>query len=143
AAFFPLMVLPAGFLAAAAGAFCRTAFPSRGRGIALYVLLVLASVAWTVWPLVLGPQVFAFNFFLGMFPGPLYDEALRVPPSLLWFGLETVLWGVALGTCAAAVFPAPGATHPRHRVRILGTLLVVGLGITLLETNAVPLGFRS
>jgi len=143
AAFFPLMVLPGGFLAVAAGAFCRTAFPSRGRGIALYVLLVLASVAWTVWPLVRGPQVFAFNFFVGMFPGPLYDEALRVPPSLLWFRLETVLWAVALGTCAAAVFPAPGASHPRHRVRILGTGVMLGLGIAALETNAVRLGFRS
>src|SRR5262244_1271228 len=143
AAFFPLLVLPAGFLAAAAGTFCRTAFPSRGRGIALYVLLVLASVAWTVWPLVLGPQVFAFNFFVGMFPGPLYDEALRLPSSLLWFRLETVLWAVALGTCAAAIFPAPGLTHPRHRVRVLGTLLVLAVGIAALETNAVRLGFRS
>ena len=143
AAFFPLLVLPAGFLAAAAGTFCRTAFPSRGRGIALYVLLILASVAWTVWPLVLGPQVFAFNFFVGMFPGPLYDEALRLPSSLLWFRLETVLWAVALGTCAGAIFPAPGLTHPRHRARILGTLLVLAVGIAALETNAVRLGFRS
>src|SRR4029079_11588621 len=79
AAFFPLLVLPAGLLAAAAGTFCRTAFPARSLAIALYVLLLLASLAWTVWPVVLGPQVFAFNFFLGMFPGPLYDEALRIP----------------------------------------------------------------
>ena len=143
AAFFPLLVLPAGFLAAAAGTFCRTAFPARARAVALYVLLLLASVAWTVWPVVLGPQVFAFNFFLGMFPGPLYDEALRIPASLLWFRLETVLWAVAFGTCAAAVFPAPGPTHPRHRARVLGTLLVLALAIGALETNAVRLGFRS
>jgi hypothetical protein len=143
AGFFPLMVLPAAFLAAAAGAFCRTAFPSRGRGIALYVLLLLASVAWTVWPLVLGPQVFAFNFFVGMFPGPLYDEALRIPASLLWFRLATVLWALALGTCAAAVFPAPGPAHPRHRSRILGVLALLAVSITALEVNAVRLGFRS
>ena len=143
AAFFPLLVLPAGFLAAAAGTFCRTAFPSRGRGIALYVLLVLASAAWTVWPVVLGPQVFAFNFFMGMFPGPLYDEALRLPASLLWFRLETVLWAVALGACTAAIFPAPGSTHPRHRARVLGTLTMLAVGIAALETNAVRLGFRT
>ena len=45
-----------------------------------------------MWPLVRGPQVFAFNHFLGICPGPLYDEALRVTPaSLLWFRLETLL----------------------------------------------------
>ncbi|HZJ52856.1 MAG TPA: hypothetical protein VFD38_01855 [Myxococcaceae bacterium] len=143
AAFFPLLVLPAALLAAAAGTFCRTAFPARGRAMALYVLLLLASVAWTVWPLVLGPQVFAFNFFVGMFPGPLYDEALRVPASLLWFRLETVLWAVALGTGAAAVFPAPGLGHPRHRSRVLATLAVLALAIAALEVSAVPLGFRS
>ena len=143
AAFFPLLVLPAALLAAAAGAFCRTAFPARGRAIALYVLLLLASLAWTVWPLVLGPQVFVFNFFVGMFPGPLYDEALRVPASLLWFRLETVLWAAALGTCAAAVFPAPGPIHPRHRARVLTTLAVLALCITALEMGAVGLGFRS
>jgi tetratricopeptide (TPR) repeat protein len=143
AGFFPLLVFPAALLAAAAGAFCRTAFPARGRAIALYVLLLLASVAWTVWPLVLGPQVFAFNFFLGMFPGPLYDEALRIPASLWWFRLETVLWAVVLATCTAALFSAPGPTHPRHRTRVLATLVVAALGIAALEVTAVSLGFRS
>ena len=80
AAFFPLLVLPAGFLAAAAGAFCRTAFPVRARAVALYVLLLLASVAWTVWPVVRGPQVFAFNFFLGMFPARSTTRRCGSPP---------------------------------------------------------------
>ena len=105
-------MLPAALLAAATGAFCRTAFPP-GRALALYVLLLLASVAWTAWPLVLGPQVFVFNFFIGMFPGPLYDEALRVPASLLWSRLETVLWAVALE-------PAPRPSFPRPVRRIRG-----------------------
>ena len=142
-AFFPLLVLPAALLAGAAGVFCRTAFPVRGRAIALYVLLLLASAGWTVWPLVLGPQVFAFNFFFGLFPGPLYDEALRVPSSLGWFRLETVLWAAVLGTCTAAVFPAPGPTHPRHRTRVFTTLVLLALSITALELSAVQLGFRS
>ncbi|HUM09319.1 MAG TPA: hypothetical protein VLT82_00045 [Myxococcaceae bacterium] len=143
AAFFPLLVLPGALLAAAAGVFCRTAFPARGRAIALYALLLLASVAWTVWPLVLGPQIFAFNFFLGLFPGPLYDEALHVPASLGWFRLETVLWAAALGTVTAAIFPAPGPAQPRHRARVLTTLVVLALAITALEMGAVRLGFRS
>jgi tetratricopeptide (TPR) repeat protein len=143
AGFFPLLAAPAALLAAAAGVFCRTAFPARGRAIALYGLLLLASLAWTVWPLVQGPQVFAFNFFVGLFPGPLYDEALRVPAALGWFRLETVLWAAVLATCAAAIFPAPGPTHRRHRSRILTTLVVLGLAIGALEASAVRLGFRS
>ncbi|HVP62761.1 MAG TPA: hypothetical protein VMT11_19550 [Myxococcaceae bacterium] len=143
AGFFPLLVLPAALLAAAAGVFCRTAFPARGRAIALYGLLLLASVAWTVWPLVLGPQVFVFNFFLGLFPGPLYDEALHLPASLAWFRLETVLWAAVLGTCTAAIFPAPGPGHPRLRTRVLSTLVVLALAIAALEMSAVRLGFRS
>lgn len=143
AGFFPLLVAPAALLAAAAGVFCRTAFPAPWRALALYVLLLLASAVWTVWPLLQGPQVFAYNFFLGLFPGPLYDEALRVPAALGWFRLETVLWAAVLTTCAAALFPAPGAAHPRHRARVLTTLAVLGAGIAWLEASAVRLGFRS
>jgi len=143
AGFFPLLVAPAALLAAATGVFCRTAFPARLRAIALYALLLLASLAWTVWPLVQGPQVFVFNFFLGLFPGPLYDEALRVPAALGWFRLETVLWAAVLTTCAAALFQAPGPTHPRHRTRVLGTLGVLVLALAALEVNAVGLGFRA
>ncbi len=143
AGFFPLLVAPAALLAASAGVFCRIAFPTRARWLAAYVLLLLASIAWTVWPLVLGPQVFAFNFFLGFFPGPLYDEALRVAPALGWFQLETVLWAAVLTALAAALFPAPGPAHARHRARVLATLAILGLAIAGLEMGAVRLGFRS
>ena len=143
AGFFPLLVAPAALLAAATGVFCRTAFPARARWVGLYAVLLLASLAWTVWPLVQGPQVFVFNFFLGLFPGPLYDEALRIPAALVWFRLETVLWAAVLVTCAAALFPAPGPAHPRHRSRVLTTLTLLALGVAGLEVSAVPLGFRS
>jgi len=143
AGFFPLLVAPGALLAAAAGVFCQTAFPSRVRAIALYLALLAASLAWTLWPMVQGPQVFAFNFFAGYFPGPLYDEALRVPAALGWFRLETVLWAVVLTTCAAAIFPAPGPGHPRQRGRLLSALALLAGAIAALELNAVQLGFRS
>src|SRR5262249_11899048 len=129
AGFYPLLVAPAALLAAATGVFCRTVSATRGRAVALAVLLLLGSVVWTVWPLVTGPQVFAYNFFLGLFPGPLYDEALQIPGALGWFRLETVLWAAVLTTCAAALFPAPGPSHPGHRVRTLAALLLLGTGI--------------
>jgi tetratricopeptide (TPR) repeat protein len=143
AGFYPLLVAPAALLAAATGVFCRTASSSRGRAAALAVLLLVGTLVWTVWPLVAGPQVFAYNFFLGLFPGPLYDEALHIPAALGWFRLETVLWAAVLTTCAAALFPAPGPSHPAHRARTLAALVLLGGGIALLEANAVSLGFRS
>ena len=143
AGFYPLGVVPAAVLAAATGLFCRTAFAGRFPAIVLYLLLFLASVAWTVWPLVRGPQVHAWNFFLGYFPGPLYDEALPLPAALGWFRLETLLWAALLAGCAAAIFPAPGPTHRRHRSRVGLFLLAVAAAIVALEVDAIPLGIRS
>ena len=50
------------------------------------------------------------------------------PPRCSGSGWRRSCWAVALGTCAAAVFPAPGPTHPRHRGRVLGTLVVLAPG---------------
>ncbi len=121
AAFFPLLVLPAGLLAAAAGR--RSAAPrSPPAPAASRCMSCSSSPRWPGrcgrW--CSGRRSSPSTSSSGTSPGPLYDEALRVPASLLWFRLETVLWAVALGTCAAAVFPAPGPTHPRHRGRVLG-----------------------
>jgi len=143
AGFYPLLVVPAVLLAAAAGVFCRAAFPRRSAGAGLYALLFLASVTWTCWPLFRGPQVFVWNFFVGFFPGPLYDEALRLPAALWWFRLETLLWAALLGGFAAGIFPAPGPSHRRHRSRIVVFLFLVAAGIALLEARAVELGFRA
>ena len=143
AGFYPLLVIPAAVLAAACGLFCRTAFAARLPAIGVYLLLVLASVAWTAWPLIRGPQVDAWNFFLGYFPGPLYDEALPLPTALWWFRLETLLWAGLFAGCAAGVFPAPGPAHRRHRIRIVLFLGLVAAPILAMELDAVALGMRS
>jgi tetratricopeptide (TPR) repeat protein len=143
AGFYPLLVIPAAFLATSAGVFSRAVFPRRYAGAGLYALLLLASVAWTCWPLLRGPQVFVWNFFAGFFPGPLYDEALRLPPALWWFRLETLLWAVLLGGFAAGVFPAPGPSHRRHKSRMVIFLFFVAAAIALMEARAVELGFRA
>jgi tetratricopeptide (TPR) repeat protein len=142
AGFYPLLVIPAAVLASSAGVFCRAAFPRHWGGTGLYALLLLASVAWTCWPLLRGPQVFVWNFFAGFFPGPLYDEALRVPAALWWFRVETLLWAALLGGFAAGIFPAPGPSHRRHKSRIVVFLFFVAAGIALIEARAVELGFR-
>ena len=136
AGFYPLLVIPAAVLAAACGLFCRTAFAARlpGRS-ASTSFSVLASVAWTAWPLIRGPQVDAWNFFLGYFPGPLYDEALPLPTALWWFRLETLLWAGLFAGCAAGVFPAPGPAHRRHRIGIVLFLALVAAPILAMESS--------
>ncbi|HZH03115.1 MAG TPA: hypothetical protein VEY30_04965, partial [Myxococcaceae bacterium] len=97
AAFYPLLALPSAVLAAAAGVFCGFAVRSGWAAALLYASLVVLSVGWTAWPLVFGPQAHAFNHFLGYWPGPLYDEALRIRPALNWFRLQTLLAAGFLG----------------------------------------------
>ncbi len=140
---YPVLVLPTALLVAATGVFARTLFPSRWGTFAVCLALLLASLGWTVWPLAVGPQVFAYNFYLGWFPGPLYDEALHLPRALLWFRLETVLWAALLGLCAVTLL-APLARTPRTgRGRTVLSIVATLLAIILLERNAVDLGFRA
>jgi hypothetical protein len=141
-AVYPLLVLPTALLSAAAGVFARTLFPKRLGTLAVGAALLVASLAWTLWPLAVGPQVFAYNFFLGWFPGPLYDEALRLPHALLWFRLETLLWAALLGLLAMALTQV-GRFSAGGRGRVFPALAVTLLGIVLLELNAVELDFRA
>jgi len=109
--FVAIIVPTAAFLAGAVGLLCALN-TWTGRGfLALYLMLVLASAIATAWPVVAGPQIYAFNLFAGWFPGPLYDESLHVTSALLFARLETVLvGGVAL--CVA------GAGYQSAHVRL-------------------------
>jgi len=143
AGIYPLLVVPSALVAAAAGVLSRTVFPRRLGTGCLAALLFLAAGAWTLWPLAVGPQVFAYNFFLGWFPGPLYDEALRIPAALVWFRLETVLWAAILALWAMLLFVAPGRSNAGVKRRVLPLLGLSLLGVGLLEAHAVDLGFRA
>jgi tetratricopeptide (TPR) repeat protein len=140
---YPVLVLPTALLTAATGVFARTLFPSRVGTVVVCFAILLASLGWTVWPIAVGPQVFAYNFFLGWFPGPLYDEALHLPRALLWFRLESVLWAALFGLCAAAVFAPLSGTPAGGRGRTVLGIAATLLAIVLLERNAVDLGFRA
>ena len=143
--FYPLLTLPSALLAAAAGALCGWVSQSRFRAVLLYGLLLALSAVWTVWPVWKGPQIFAFNFFGGYFPGPLYDETLRIRAGLLWFRLETVLWAAALVTGTSLCLNMREGRLTRPHVR-LGSALLLGLflvGIGTLELRAPELGFRA
>lgn len=126
-AFVPLLVLPTAGLVAVLGAVASRITGRWWLALLIYLGFVALTALSTVWPLLAGPQVFAFNHLGGYLPGPLYDEELSVPTSLLWFRLATLC--LALGI---------GALLQRRRRRGAGWLLV----FALLECSGTTLGFR-
>ncbi|WP_171817936.1 hypothetical protein [Pyxidicoccus fallax] len=142
--FFPLLTLPSAVLASAAGVLCGFRARRPGRAVGLYALLVLISAVPTAWPIVAGPQVFAFNHFLGHMPGPLYDEALTITPALGWFRLETLLWALVLAGLAAALLDTGSGRLGRSGLRpgVLASLALPLAVIVFLETRGPELGLR-
>ena len=123
--FYPLLTLPSAVLSAVAGVFCGFATRRWGRAVLLYLGLILLSALPTAWPIVFGPQVYAFNHFLGHMPGPLYDEALAISSALLWFRLETLLLALAVFALTVLCLDVPEARLRRPRLRA-GALAVLG-----------------
>ncbi|RYZ39657.1 MAG: hypothetical protein EOO71_19225 [Myxococcaceae bacterium] len=144
AGFYPLLTVPSAVLASAAGVFLGFS-TARPRGAAgLYALLLLLSLVVTVVPIVFGPQVFAFNVFLGHLPGPLYDEALQMTAALGWFRVETLLWAGGFAALALALLDVRTGrlTLKGARVGGLGLVALCAVGIWMLEARAPQLGLR-
>ncbi len=142
--FFPLLTLPSAALASCAGVLCGFGARTPGRAVLAYTGLILVSGLFTAWPIVFGPQVYAFNHFLGHLPGPLYDEALEVTPRLAWFRLETLLVAglVALLAVVSLDVREGRLGRPRPGPCAWALLLVLGGGVALLEAHAPALGLR-
>ncbi|HUJ26345.1 MAG TPA: hypothetical protein VLW85_10020 [Myxococcales bacterium] len=92
---FTALAVPSAALAYALGAACALIAPRRPGW--LYAAIFLATLAAALWPVARGPQVFAFHHLGGMYPGPIYDEAIRPSRALWLFRLTTLLYA---GACA-------------------------------------------
>lgn len=143
--FVALLPLPSAALASSAGVLWGFASTRAGRSHLGYLILLLLSVAATVWPLLFGPQVHAFNHFGGYFPGPLYDEALGVSRALVWFRVQTILWALALWLLTALFLDMKEGRLRRPHVRpvTVSLLLLVAAGVAVLEQKAPALGVRA
>ncbi len=142
--FYPLLTLPSALLASTAGILCGFGAVRPFRAVLAYTGLVLLSGVATAWPIVFGPQVYAFNHFLGHLPGPLYDEALTVTPRLAWFRLETVLLSGLLALLAIVSLDVREGRFGRPRLGLggwVGLILWVG-SVALIEAHAPALGLR-
>lgn len=126
-AFVPLLILPSAGLVAVLGALAARISKRWWLAFLVYLGFVTLTALSTAWPLIEGPQVFAFNHLGGYLPGPLYDEELSVPASLLWFRLATLCLAVGFGALLQ---------HQRRRgVALLAVFVVI-------EASGTPLGFR-
>ena len=113
--FFLLLPVATVLYAAPAGVLAGLVAPAPRRGRALAFAIPLLSILWTLLRLYRDPPVFAFDPFGGYFPGPIYDEALRPPLSLLLFRVANLVWiGTAVVVALAA---AGGGLDPRRWCR--------------------------
>ena len=85
-------LLPCGsVLCATAAGVLAALFIRRPRiATAAALAVVLGSIAVGVLRLYLDPPVYAYDPFVGYFPGALYDEDVTVTPALLWYRLMNV-----------------------------------------------------
>ncbi len=127
-----LLVAPSVLLVAALGLAIGGLTTRWWTGAVLCVSVIVVSAAHTLWPIVFGPQVFAYNHLGGFLPGPLYDEVLTVPGGLYWFRLATLF-------AAAAAF-----LLFRYRLtkRGLFPLALSATAFVTLELLGVDCGFR-
>jgi hypothetical protein len=136
AAFFPVLALPSAWLAAALSvALAWTG--RRARLAAGLALALLGSAGWTLLEAWRGPAAFALDHLLGVWPGPLYDEALRLDARLLLFRAGTVALAVAVGAGATL---AAAFRHDARRAR--GAALALGLALAAFTGLRVQLRAR-
>ncbi len=139
---FAALPLPSALLASALGVACgffseRLAGPLAG---AVFAVTLTAAL----WPLAFGPQVFAFHHLGGMFPGPIYDEAVRATAALWWFRGCTLLYAGACAGLALLLGPAGQLSSARGpRAGALAMTALFGAGALGLSLQAERLHWKS
>lgn len=126
---------PSALLSAVLGVACGF-FSPRRAGL-WYALIFLATLVVALWPLFRGPQVFAFHHLGGMYPGPIYDEAVRASPALWVFRADTVLYA---GACAGVALLL-GPPRPRRRGALIA--LLSGGAALWMSLNAEKLHWKA
>jgi tetratricopeptide (TPR) repeat protein len=150
--FFALLVLPAVFFSVSL-ATAITVLTDRWRKT-WFVVIVVAVLLQVLVVTVTRPQIFAFNYILGFFPGITYDETLRVEPRLLLFRLETILAALLMLGIARIIdarrrrpvfgpLSAEGVVRRALYRRWLVTTVVVAVGWGWMMLSSEGLGFSS
>lgn len=94
-------------------------FPGRRRlQIACCMLVILGSAAAVLAHLALQPPIIGHQLFLGYFSGSIYDEALRLPPSLVWYR------GMNLAAAVVALALIEGLWRRRTQRSVIWVVLI-------------------
>ncbi|MFL5263476.1 MAG: type VI secretion system protein, partial [Anaeromyxobacteraceae bacterium] len=125
---FALVAFPSGLLAAAVAVLAATLARGRRRRAALlYGAAAAASLAATLTQAYLGPAASAHDHLLGVWPGPLYDEALEAGARLVLFRAGTLAWAIAAVALAALVIRRrAGAPLPGPAIALVAALAAAG-----------------
>jgi len=100
-AFFLLIPMISAVCATALGLWTAVWFR---RAVFWYVLIFLLVLIHPVYLTLSSPQLYAYNFFFGYFPGFTYDEVLTITPSLLLSRGVTLIVALTLFCLALLVF---------------------------------------
>lgn len=93
--FWVLLPIPSLLFGVSIGRFFRLIkFPAAK----LFTILIILLVGLGIWiyEFFTLPQVYYFNHVWGAWPGPIYDEEIRITSGLIWFRLSTLLWVLIL-----------------------------------------------
>jgi len=140
--FFPVLTLPSSLVSVCLGGLVGVSCSRVWTQALGWLGVVTLSAAHTAWPLVFGPQAYAYNHLAGYLPGPLYDEELHLPRALLFFRLGTLLlashawlhlvpssrWARVGLAITAAAFVALEASGPTLGFRMNDETLAAALG---------------
>ena len=129
------IAVPSALLSAALGLACALVWPRRAS--LLVAAVFFSTLAVALWPVVRGPQVFVFHHLGGMYPGPIYDEAIRASPALWSFRAATLLYTGALAGVALLVGPR------RPRARGLWLVLICGGGAFWMSLHAERMHWKA
>jgi uncharacterized membrane protein len=94
-AFWILLPAPSIFFGASIGRLVRKMNFPAPVFFSIAILIFCSLVIWIIEFFTL-PQVYFFNHVWGTWPGPIYDETLRISDSLLFFRWITVLWVILI-----------------------------------------------
>jgi tetratricopeptide (TPR) repeat protein len=118
-AWFALLPMASAAVGAATGMLTALTFARPARATAIAMVVVIASIAWSVWRFYAAPPIFAFDPFGGYFPGTLYDEEVAIGAPLLWARFYHFSCVLAALLVASAFFDgirfslAPGRLRPK------------------------------
>lgn len=144
--FVPLVAVPSALAAAALGVLAG--FAGRGRLLASWAIVaggLALSLSATLLEGWLGPASYLLDPFLGIWPGPIYDEALALDRRLVLFRLGTLAWTAAMLGAAGVVASRRRTPPSRSRaaaVVTVGALLAVG-ALRLLGARSGDLATRA